>query len=206
MTSYEHKVKNIYLWPEDYQEVEYIESTGTQYILLSGEFKTSYKTTCVFQLTQTWGDQMILWARFSNYNTRYWIDCWRWYITTIAWNSATSSSHEWWTTTIPEDINKHTVTVDKTNVTVDGVWYTQTHNNNTTNQLGVFAYNNNDTIESKANTKIYSCEIRDENNVKIYDLIPCYRTIDNEIGMYDTVNDVFYTNSGTWTFIKWPNV
>ena len=28
-------------------------------------------------------------------------------------------------------------------------------------------------------------------------LIPCYRKADNEIGLYDTVNDVFYTNANS---------
>lgn len=36
--------------------------------------------------------------------------------------------------------------------------------------------------------------------------IPCYRKSDNEIGMYDTVSKTFYTNSGTGTFLKGHNV
>lgn len=36
--------------------------------------------------------------------------------------------------------------------------------------------------------------------------IPCYRKSDNIIGMYDVINDVFYTNSGTGTFLKGPDV
>lgn len=35
----------------------------------------------------------------------------------------------------------------------------------------------------------------------ILNFIPCYRKSDNEPGMYDTVNNVFYTNAGTGTFI-----
>lgn len=37
-------------------------------------------------------------------------------------------------------------------------------------------------------------------------MVPCYRKLDNVIGMYDLVNDVFYTNNGSWTFTKWPDV
>ena len=36
--------------------------------------------------------------------------------------------------------------------------------------------------------------------------IPCYRRSDNVIGFYDLVNDVFYTNAGSGTFSKGPNV
>lgn len=41
---------------------------------------------------------------------------------------------------------------------------------------------------------------------QLRDFVPCYRKLDGVIGMYDIVNDVFYTNSWTWTFTKWPDV
>lgn len=44
-----------------------------------------------------------------------------------------------------------------------------------------------------------------DNGTLVRDMIPCYRKSDNEIGMYDIVNDVFYTNQGTGTFSKGPN-
>lgn len=45
-----------------------------------------------------------------------------------------------------------------------------------------------------------------QDNILIRNFVPCYRKLDNEIGMYDTVNGVFYTNQGTGTFIKGPDV
>ena len=39
----------------------------------------------------------------------------------------------------------------------------------------------------------------DSGDLKI-DLIPCYRKSDNEPGMYDIINNEFYTNAGTGTF------
>ena len=39
-----------------------------------------------------------------------------------------------------------------------------------------------------------------KNNILTMDLIPCYRNSDNVIGMYDIVNNIFYTNSGTGNF------
>ena len=48
---------------------------------------------------------------------------------------------------------------------------------------------------------------------KLYDgdtlvrnFIPCYRKSDSEIGMYDVVNGVFYTNQGSGTFLKGKDV
>lgn len=52
---------------------------------------------------------------------------------------------------------------------------------------------------------IYSCNVY-KDNIKILDLIPCYRKSDNEIGMYDTVSQTFYTNQGTGTFTKGDDV
>ncbi len=41
----------------------------------------------------------------------------------------------------------------------------------------------------------------EEDGVKVRDMYPAMRLSDNELGMYDTVNDVFYTNDGTGSFL-----
>ncbi|MGN1301208.1 MAG: hypothetical protein ACI4U9_01600 [Clostridia bacterium] len=51
--------------------------------------------------------------------------------------------------------------------------------------------------------KIYRCMIWKDREL-IRDFIPCYRKSDGEAGMYDIVNNVFYTNNGTGTFITGP--
>ena len=52
--------------------------------------------------------------------------------------------------------------------------------------------------------KIYSTKVYDD-NILIRDLVPCYRKSDNVIGMFDLVNNVFYTNAGSGTFLKGNN-
>ena len=47
--------------------------------------------------------------------------------------------------------------------------------------------------------KIFSCKIY-ENSVLVRNYIPCYRNSDNVVGMYDIVNNVFYTNQGSGVF------
>ena len=49
------------------------------------------------------------------------------------------------------------------------------------------------------NGKIYYFQIY-EGTTLIRNMIPCFRNSDNAIGLYDEVNDVFYENSGTGTF------
>ena len=48
--------------------------------------------------------------------------------------------------------------------------------------------------------------IQKDNGVLTYHLIPAKRKSDWVVWMYDTVNDVFYTNAWTWTFTAWPEV
>lgn len=67
----------------------------------------------------------------------------------------------------------------------------------------IFAVNYTGTT-TKASMKLYYYKMYD-NDVLVRDYIPCYRNSDNEIGLYDLVNNVFYTNAGTGTFTKGNN-
>ena len=53
--------------------------------------------------------------------------------------------------------------------------------------------------------KIFALDFFDGNNLAKL-LVPCYRKSDSTIGMYDTVNGMFYTNAGTGTFDKGADV
>ena len=53
--------------------------------------------------------------------------------------------------------------------------------------------------------RIYSFEITSGSDV-IRDLRPCYRISDNAIGLYDTITDTFYGNSGTGDLAKGADV
>ncbi|MBQ3021117.1 MAG: hypothetical protein IJD92_02695 [Bacilli bacterium] len=45
-----------------------------------------------------------------------------------------------------------------------------------------------------------------KDDVLLRDMIPCYRKSDGEVGMYDLVNDVFYTNTGSGELTKGNDV
>jgi hypothetical protein len=80
-------------------------------------------------------------------------------------------------------------------------WYTNT-NSSSTSPLLLFAYSPNRYFFTG---KIYYFQwLRD--NQLLLDLVPCYRKSDNEIGMYDLVNDTFYTNASSGTFTKGNDV
>ena len=52
---------------------------------------------------------------------------------------------------------------------------------------------------------LYSAKLY-KNNQLVRDFVPCYRIADDEIGLYDLVNDQFYTNAGSGSFSKWNDV
>lgn len=70
--------------------------------------------------------------------------------------------------------------------------------------LGLFYYNyeaTNPTAYTHHNLRVYSCKIYDGTTL-IRDFIPCHRKSDDEIGMYDLVNNVFYSNANTGDFTQ----
>lgn len=69
----------------------------------------------------------------------------------------------------------------------------------------VMARNGDNIIEAQVKQRLYYCRIYDDTQI-VRNFVPCYRKADNVIGLYDLVNDVFYTNAGTGTFTKGANV
>ena len=57
---------------------------------------------------------------------------------------------------------------------------------------------------TRAYMRLYSFTIFGD--TEIANFIPCYRKSDSEIGMYDTVSKTFYTNAGTGAFLKGSDV
>lgn len=53
--------------------------------------------------------------------------------------------------------------------------------------------------------KLYFLVISD-GNTPMFNLLPCYRKSDGIIGMYDTISNTFFTNTGTGTFTKGADI
>lgn len=200
---YYNNTKANYWWwlPSAYQEVEYIQSSGTQYFIVWTSFKTSYKSVIDLEMDVIWWDYIPLWVHNDAWK-RYGIDAYGGKFTVISWWGS-------WTNTATEDTNRHLITIDKTTATVDGTDYSILYSDYTYNKwVWVFGYHNTQTngVNYESSNKLYKLDIYDENWTQIYDLVPCYRKSDSVIGMYDIINDVFYTNEWTGTFTKWNDV
>lgn len=182
----------------EYQQVEYIEFTGTQYID-TDIIPSNHTIEIRFNFGEYNNDEHLFgtdynakYCHFTTYNNKYY-----WGTNGTEYNGGS------WSTGI------HTLLYNGQNnsVVLDGATLDsgkEITSPPSSNKL--FIGRRSSTANLKA--IIYYMKITDKSTGNLVrNFVPCYRTSDNVIGMYDTVNDVFYTNpSGTGTFLKGPNV
>ncbi len=181
--------------PDEYQEVEYIETTGAQwfntgingsnniYAEIDMEYKTSSGTQIILGRSVTAGN----WA---GQNGGYYA-------------IGTSSTYR---VSINSNIRKTLkIKFDSTSVQleVDEKKVSRIGNASSTNYY-FFTAGNGSNYASEA--KIYNAKIYDENHILIRNFIPCYRKSDNIIGLYDMINKKFYTPAGNEPFSKGEDV
>ena len=185
--------------PDEYQEVEYIESTGKEYIDTGITGTNNTKVDIEFQATGTnflpfgarrtaSSDCFAIWAYSSTVGTNL----------RIGFDGTNGYTGKDTTTDKYHIIHSK----DGTYVNNELVWTTGTIRTFTTPQnLIVFGYYNTATTMALSAIRLYHLKLW-ENNIIVRDFIPCYRNSDGEIGLYDSINDIFYTNQGTGVFIK----
>ena len=198
--------------PIHYQRVEYIESTGTQYINTGvNPNPSTTKIETVFQLTNnTIVNQRIFGCR-QNWQT----------VTTLCsifWNNKKNAIRCDWvgnTITQAENFNLNTdikIICQNNKVVINDIEYrgiTVKSNDylNIPIYINTFTDNGNfDSNQSHAYAKWKTFKIYD-NDTLVRDFIPCYRKSDYKPGLYDLVTGEFYVNQGTGNdFIAGPNV
>lgn len=101
-----------------------------------------------------------------------------------------------------------TITVDKTQALFEADGASRTKDYSATGmgtvdpltRIALFGCKKGSTYTQFTAGRIFRAKIWDD-DVLIRDMIPAKRDADDALGMYDIVNDVFYTNDGTGTFI-----
>lgn len=189
--------------PEEYQEVEYIESTGTQYIELPFGFLDTDEIKIVgCEMTMKSDKFMVAPLRWETARRFAMIGSYGSKFVVGFSNKATSVSL--YSPQQASDTKVHIWTYKNKIFSIIDLnafyeWQGGSITQATANLRLFYGYN------SPSIGRIYSYYHKkaDENEIN---LIPCYRKSDNEIGMYDTVSKTFYTNSGTDTFLKGHNV
>ena len=199
--------------PSEYQEVEYIQSSWTQYINTGYTGSSNTKIDTKLSIT----------TRLSNYDIFYG-SLWNW----TGWQPCTfiqsnypdnnkirvvnytnSGSNKKYVDSINNLEYGKTYNIIHTNTSFIIDWVSQGTMSATTYTLTypfwIFWVNNHSSFAQPCAMKLYSFKIY-ESWTLVRDLVPCYRKSDNVIGLYDLVNNQFYTNSWTGTFTKWSDV
>lgn len=68
-----------------------------------------------------------------------------------------------------------------------------------------WVFNSHQETYQGASMKLYNL-IMWSDGVKVREFIPCYRKSDDEIGLYDLISNSFFTNEGSGTFTKGADV
>ena len=190
--------------PSGYQEVEYIETTGTQYINTGIVNKLTSKFELTIQKTALEGDGNL---QFEN-GTNWWCvgyayDGNYWFAFGKAGNgmayeqinqTASYSKVKLWVDTKNQQYGYDSTSINFTRYGIDDQ-----------NAFYIGAKNNNGSPMQYCKEKIFEFKYY-ENEILLNDFIPCYRTSDSEIGLYDVINNQFYTNNGSGNFTKGADV
>lgn len=106
------------------------------------------------------------------------------------------------------DLDRHLFVIDQVNKFYrlnNNTNFTTTVTNNLRHNIVLFAYVNSaesgSPITAYSPGRIYRCRIHNGDTL-IRDFVPCYRKSDGVVGFYETVENQFYTNAGTGSFIK----
>ena len=188
--------------PDEYQEVEYIQSSGTQYFITDhyANGNSQYK----FKFSEGSTNGVVFGAYNSNWTTG----------SGFYHNSTTNEyeyvhyySNNYLSSLRGSYLNAYDIYIDKGNVYSNGVLIQSGSTKTFTLNYPTYILAGNwvgSRAEQPLSCKLYYFQIFVD-GIKLHDYIPCYRKVDGVIGMYDLVEDEFITNAGTGTFEKGPN-
>ena len=189
--------------PDGYTQLEYLESTGTQYINLGFGFQGSDDTEIDFQMTQAptsaegiFGDRDTSSARGYMLYAEARTDG---FVFLHNNNYITNLNNDWY--------DRHVFKKVGSKIYFDGVVNSQTVSASftQTQHAFLFAWHTEGNQPNRSKTKIFSFTVT-RSGSKYCELIPAKRDSDGVLGMYDIVRNKFLTNSGSGSFVAGPSV
>lgn len=205
---------------KDYIELEYIESTGTQYIDTGISISANPKIETIIKFnksdnTSLINNNCIFGINDSSVNKSFTINLGSdndSNNTIFVWNGVGYSAGESITKVGPLTLNflnsKHTYILDNTGLYIDSEYFQKTGVDTMTDvTIHIFTCKRKDgTVNSKFGIfYLYSFKIYN-NDILVQDLIPVKRKSDNKICMYDKVSNTYFLNQGTGEFIAGPEI
>lgn len=190
--------------PDEYQEVEYIESSGNQYIntnlaLWNG---SNWKIENKFSVNQHYNyNNMFGVTGVTDTNNEMWIASDKKYYIRVG--GITKNAIGVIEVDTPYTII-HDNSGEKYNVYIEGE-LAKTFNKSNTNSDKIVLYGHRDGGKY-LNGKTYYLKLWKDSQLMRY-FIPCYKMGNTEQnGLYDIVNNIFYTNAGTGSYTRGNNV
>ena len=190
--------------PNEYKKVEYLESTGTQYIDTGYSPTLDTSAECEYLFTGSFSGDKMLFGAADNANPFYAeaYDGARWYCGCggIGYRNVLSSvgttSGNW-----------YLLKMDKSQLNIDGhiVTPNRTYSGLTSHSIYIFAWHVTTAQYLHDKLRIRKLSFY-ESGVLSANYVPCRRKSDNKPGMYDTVTGNFYTNAGTGEFVCGPDI
>lgn len=188
---------------EKYTRLEYIESTGTQYIDTGFKMNQSTRVVMKVKATSISANAWAFEGRISSSSASkgvffYYSNNQLWNVDYNASSNRKSISGVAATDMLDIDYNKNVCTINGVSVTHTAATFQSSYN------LTLLAANTAGTIAGYLNAKLYSCQIYD-NDTLIRDYIPALRS-DGVAGLYDAVNDTFYVSGSADNFVAGANI
>lgn len=199
--------------PPEYQEVEYIESTGTQYIDTEFVAADGYKSELKILVSESVQHAYLIGSHEPTtlHNKVFYCkddNCKRNGLGLKKIGTESKFELGIGRTVVPiYDINvktnkKYNIEFSTVNgnsyLVIDGTKYLQSSDYDDRSELSIILFGNNDTLENRYYTfrgKIYYCKIYSNDNKLERDFIPCYYENNDKVkiyGMYDTIYHKFY--------------
>lgn len=184
--------------PPEYQEVEYIESTGTQYIDTGLYAPDGFTAKMGINLLSI-GTESCLIGMWQGDHRRYFGKISRWYLGAPGLYSAESIKANEYLEIEVSTTNDEYLKVNGKSQSLTAVSADKEYVNG---NIPVFLLSVNVSKEPRAPAvaRLYYCKIWDVNNKLVRDFVPCVRKSDKVAGMYDLVTGAFYENAGSDAF------
>lgn len=172
---WQHRFRQFFKLPDIYTRLDYIESTGTQYIDTGFKPNNNTRLTMECQVTSITSDWAFLFGARDTYHSKEFSFAWNssnWYTGFYNTDKRMTSPTRNTTTMYSIDKNKNVTNINSTSTTNTNGTFTCSYN------LLLFGMKNGTAIYY-GNAKIYSCQIYD-NDTLVRNFIPVLRTIDNK--------------------------
>lgn len=177
--------------PNGYTEVQYIQSSGTQWIDTGVKPDQTYMLKIKFQTEQSSGGIAVSDANWQSNGFGIWCNA-------AAFGNKTIQNMKWYgATPIEIELSQQGLFANE-----NLIWTPDTATFTVPANMTLFALNRNGSIAEKLTCKIYFVKLLKAGNL-VRDFVPCIDPT-GAIGLYDLIDGKFYRNAGTGVFLAGP--